>query len=302
MNRIHGLRFLSGILALVLMGGCGGKPGAANGTETAFSVPDFQDASFHGEQAEDYGEIQVDFSMLELGNIGVEAESNSRLKFQIVCGEEKYNYDLPGDGTAEIVPLNMGNGSYTFRLMEEAGESKYACTWTETREVQMKDEFQPYLRPSQMVNYGEQSQCVQQAKSLVAQAASDVDAAGAIYDYLTKNIQYDNEKAASVKSGYLPDPDETLKSGKGICLDYASLAAAMMRSVGIPCKLITGYVGDDQIYHAWNCVYLQNQGWISVEIKADANTWNRIDTTFAAGGMPAGQITDDSEYTTRYTY
>ena len=42
-----------GILALVLMGGCGGKPGAANGTETAFSVPDFQDASFHGEQAED---------------------------------------------------------------------------------------------------------------------------------------------------------------------------------------------------------------------------------------------------------
>ena len=85
-------------------------------------------------------------------------------------------------------------------------------------------------------------------------------------------------------------------------MDYASLAAAMMRSVGIPCKLLTGYVGDDQIYHAWNCIYLRNRGWIAVEIKANASTWNRIDTTFAAGGMPAGQITDASEYTTRYTY
>ena len=302
MNRIHGLRFLSGILALVLLGGCGEKPGTNDGVKTAFAIPAFQGASFHAEQAEDYGGIQVDFSMLEQGSVGVEAESDSRLKFQVVRGEGKYNYDLPGDGTAEIFPLNMGDGSYTFRLMEEAGESKYACIWTETREVHMTDEFQPYLRPNQMVNYREQSQCVQKARALADGAASDVDAAGAIYDYLTENIQYDNKEAATVKSGYLPNPDETLKTGKGICLDYASLAAAMMRSVGIPCKLLTGYVGDDQIYHAWNCIYLRNRGWIAVEIKANANTWNRIDTTFAAGGMPAGQITDDSEYTTRYTY
>ena len=29
-------------------------------------------------------------------------------------------------------------------------------------------------------------------------------------------MKYDREKAASVKSGYLPDPDETLRTGKGI--------------------------------------------------------------------------------------
>ena len=39
------------------------------------------------------------------------------------------------------------------------------------------------------------------------------------------NISYDEEKARTVESGYLPDVDETLESGKGICFDYAALNA-----------------------------------------------------------------------------
>ena len=87
----------------------------------------------------------------------------------------------------------------------------------------------------------------------------------------------------------------------GICFDYASLAAAMLRSLGIPCKLITGYVGEST-YHAWNSFYLENEGWITAEIRVSANHWQRVDITFAAGGMPAGQITGSTEYTTRDTY
>lgn len=118
---------------------------------------------------------------------------------------------------------------------------------------------------------------------------------------MVKNIQYDTEKAATVQNGYLPSPDETLRTGKGICFDYASLAAAMLRSEGIPCKLITGYVGEET-YHAWNSFYLESEGWITVEIRAKADEWQRVDITFAAGGMPAGEIQNDSEYTTRFTY
>ena len=88
-------------------------------------------------------------------------------------------------------------------------------------------------------------------KELAASCTTDADIAAAVYDYMVKNIQYDTKKAASVQNGYLPSPDETLKTGKGICFDYASLAAAMLRSEGIPCKLITGYVGEET-YHAWN--------------------------------------------------
>ena len=75
----------------------------------------------------------------------------------------------------------------------------------------------------------------------------------------------------------------TLASGTGICFDYASLGAAMLRSLGIPCQVITGYVSPDDVYHAWNMVYIDGE-WISVEISIKPNSWTRVDLTFAASG------------------
>lgn len=298
------MRLLSLILVLAALCGCGQKPAAQTGGEaggTVYEIPAFQDAAFHADVATDYGTIQVDESMLAQGVVSASAKSDRRLKFQVISGEMKYNYDLPSDGTPAVFPLNMGDGNYTFRLMEEVADTKYACVWSEDQTVAMTDEFQPYLRPNQMVSYSESSQCVQKARELAADCGTDADVASAIYSYLVDHIQYDNDKANTVENGYLPDPDETLKSGKGICFDYASLAAAMFRSLGIPCKLITGYVGEET-YHAWNSIYLKNQGWITVELKVQADTWQRVDITFASGGMPENTISEDMQYTTRFTY
>lgn len=305
LKRLWSFRCAAVVLALLLtLSGCGDQsPAAASAPDGAsrYVIPAFQDACFHPELAEDYGLVKLDTSALEEGVVAVSAQSDNRLKFQIVHGEGKYNYDLPKDGQAAVFPLNMGDGSYTFRLMEQVGESKYACTWSECREVAMKDDFQPFLRPSQMVDYNTESMCVIKASQLAADCEKDIDVASAIYDYLVKNIRYDHEKATAVQPGYLPSPDETLQTGKGICFDYAALAAAMMRSLGIPCKLITGYVGDE-IYHAWNSFYIHDQGWVTVEIKAPANQWKRVDITFAAGGLDPKELDDDSRYTARYTY
>lgn len=74
------------------------------------------------------------------------------------------------------------------------------------------------------------------------------------------DITYDNEKAATVSGNYLPDIDETLSTKKGICFDYASLTAAMLRSIGIPAKLAIGYSAS--VRHAWIDVYIQSvAGW-----------------------------------------
>ena len=71
------------------------------------------------------------------------------------------------------------------------------------------------------------------ANQLGEQASSETDAVARIYEYIKENIVYDYDKAAGDVTGYVPDPDQTLSSGKGICFDYASLAAAMLRSQGI---------------------------------------------------------------------
>ena len=123
-----------------------------------------------------------------------------------------------------------------------------------------------------------------------------------IYQWVVDNITYDHDKAAQLASatGYVPDPDATLAAGTGICFDYASLGAAMLRSLGIPCQVITGYVSPDDVYHAWNMVYIDGE-WISVEISIKPNSWTRVDLTFAASGA-ASTIGDGTSYTDRYTY
>ena len=174
------IQLLAAALALILLlCGCAARGTASNDAKPAagdvtdsnaapYEVPAFRDSVFNEEEATAFGSGEIDLSQLEGGVIGVKAQSDTRLKMQIVCGEDKYNYDLPNDGTATFFPLNMGNGTYTFRLMEQVGDSKYACIGSEDRDVTLKDEFQPYLRPNQMVNYNKSSDCIRKVKELAA--------------------------------------------------------------------------------------------------------------------------------------
>ena len=122
------IQLLAAALALILLlCGCAARGTASNDAKPAagdvtdsnaapYEVPAFRDSVFNEDEATAFGSGEIDLSQLEGGIIGVKAHSDTRLKMQIVCGEDKYNYDLPNDGTATFFPLNMGNGTYTFRL------------------------------------------------------------------------------------------------------------------------------------------------------------------------------------------
>ena len=116
------------------------------------------------------------------------------------------------------------------------------------------------------------------------------------------HVSYDKAKAESVTSGYLPDVDETLETGKGICFDYAVLTAAMLRSQNIPTRLEIGYSGD--VYHAWISVYTPETGWIDDLIEFRGDGWTRMDPTFASSNDNNKKILkyigDGSNYTTQY--
>ncbi|MCL2889258.1 MAG: transglutaminase-like domain-containing protein, partial [Eggerthellaceae bacterium] len=133
-------------------------------------------------------------------------------------------------------------------------------------------------------------------------AQNQGDVVAAVYNWIAGNISYDYDKAAAVvhATDYIPSPDETLRSRKGICFDFSSLAAAMLRSQGIPCIVMTGDVSPDNIYHAWNMVYIDGT-WKTAYFTIDAHTWKLIDTTFASGGSN-NYIGDGTEYSTRYNY
>lgn len=68
--------------------------------------------------------------------------------------------------------------------------------------------------------------------------------------------------------------DDTLKTKKGICFDYAALMTAMLRSSGIPTRLDIGYATN--IYHACISTYLDEQGWVDNVIKFDGKNWTMM--------------------------
>lgn len=267
-----------------------------------FVRPELMLSSYNSDAATSDKGASIDVSQAHLGYVSASATADSRLKLVIEKdGYEKYAYDMPQDGKPIICPINMGDGTYTISAMQEGAEKdKYVPLHTVDITVSLESEFEPFIRPSFFCMYDANSQAVQMANELTAHAENQGDVVKEIYNWVTANIDYDMAKAESVKTGYVPDPDLTLESGMGICFDYSSLVAAMLRSQGIPCKIVTGYVSSDNIYHAWNMIYIEGS-WVTTEIDVQAKTWTRIDTTFAAGG-DTRFVGDGSAYTDRYTY
>ena len=121
---------------------------------------------------------------------------------------------------------------------------------------------------------------------------------------MVQNLTYDKQLAATVQSGYLPVLDTVLEKKSGICFDYAALMTGMLRSQGIPSKLVVGYAGE--IYHAWINVYIEGVGWVDKVIYFDGENWTLMDPTFTSSGKRSKPIldyvTNPSNYQQKYAY
>lgn len=247
---------------------------------------------------------EVDYSHSEDGYIMVRyfGQTDSRLKVLLKGPSTTYNYNLP-QGQWTVFPLSDGEGSYQAGVYRNTGGTKYATVMTVQFEVTLTDEFTPFLRPNQYVNYLEAPDTMALVSQLCAGLTHPLDKVAAVYDYVVGHLTYDDEKAATVKSGYLPVLDEVLREKKGICFDYAALMAAMLRSQDVPCKLVVGYAGN--IYHAWISVWTEENGWIDGIIFFDGHIWKRMDPTFASSAAGDAEIMDFIEhgtYTVKYLY
>ena len=250
------------------------------------------------------GGSAIDASNAKDGYVMVKQSGvTARLKVQIVKDDKKYNYDLNNAGNYEAFPLQMGSGTYKIRIMQNKEGNKYFEIFSATIDVTL-DNFAPYLAPSQYVNYNAGSKVVRKSFDLCSGASTELEKLEIIYSWIIQNISYDTNKAETVQTGYLPNPDAILDAKTGICFDYAAVMAAMLRAQGIPAKLVIGTVSAADLNHAWNEVYLQGQGWVTVRIYFEGSKWERMDPTFAASGNANIEqyIGDGSNYTTLRVY
>lgn len=267
-------------------------------------VPKIKTGSFTGAKVLSNDIACIDLTSADMGVVRVTYSGEcQKVKVRITKGEAVYDYDL--DPTGTVFPLQSGSGTYNIKVLENVSGKTYAVALDEDFSADIKSEFSPYLVPSQYINYSQSDECVYKAAELCAGKSGTVEKAAAMFGYITSNVKYDKELAASVKSGYVPDPDKTLESGKGICFDYASLFASMCRSQGIPAKLVMGYVRGN-VYHSWNEIYTEDSGWVTVDIFLSGNKWELLDPTFYASASDkasvAEYIGDGSDYSAIYYY
>ena len=273
--------------------------------EAPAAIPDILEPVASGISQKSGGGALIDYSNVSDGYVMVKYDGGGtqRLKVQVKGPSTTYTYNL-SQSKWEVFPLSDGNGDYKVSAFENVSGDQYAMLTSLSLSVVLSDEFAPFLRPNQYVDYGAASNAVEIAARITNGMTDPLEKVGAVYDYVVKNLSYDAQKAASVQSGYLPVLDKVLETKKGICFDYAALMTGMLRSQAVPCKLVVGFA--DNAYHAWISVWTEQSGWIDGVIFFDGSRWQRMDPTFASAAGQSAEIMkyigDGSHYTSKYLY
>lgn len=237
--------------------------------------------------------LSIDVFSLQAGTVTIGYDirsSKKRHKLMIVKEDKVYTYDLDPMRTSETFPLQSGGGTYEITLAEHKSGTTYRKLGTTSIDLPDSDADQVFLGSVQNVNWKESQKATALAAKLTATLKTDEDKAQAIHDYVMANIVYE-DKATRV--AYLPSVDDTLISGKGMCYDYASLMAVMLRSIGIPTKLVMGSTTYVTEYHAWNEIYL-NGKWVIVD--------STVDAAYKQAGKSIPFAKEASKYTVQKVY
>lgn len=270
--------FIAVLILCLSLSGCGSS-GNSSTEPPSYSPLKVLIPESPGKKTIGYSPLILDISNIDQGYLTARSESeDQKMNVQLTAEDGViYSYFInPGENA--VIPFTNGSGTYQVCCYQQISSSQYAALFADTLNVKLDNEFLPFLYPNQYVNFSPDSQASKLALSIVPEDTSDINALQALYDYVVKNVTYDYDLAENVNTGYLPDVDRTLKTGKGICFDYASLMTAMLRSRDIPCKLQIGYAGS--VKHAWIDVYIRSRGWVDKAIEFSGESWSRLDPTF----------------------
>lgn len=220
------------------------------------------------------GELAIDASTLNDGYFGVAFLADTRLKVMVEKDDFVRAYDMSNDGTSAVYPITKGSGTYQISVWQNTTGDNYINVASGTFEATITDDLLPYLRPSYLCDYSIEDDLILQA-SILAEGKDTESSIRAITGWISKEITYDHALAESAPKGYIANPQTTYITRKGICIDYATLTAAMLRSQGVPTKIITGYVYPSGILHAWNEVWTGRE-WIEIDtiglLESEAHT------------------------------
>lgn len=143
------------------------------------------------------------------------------------------------------------------------------------------------------------------AEEVTKECGTDKEKIEAVHRWVSYHISYDSDALYYMETGSNGNggsdhiacpytPYSVLQNRYSVCMGYAALAEAMLRSLGIPCARISGYANGDfygeRLGHAWNMAYDKDAGeWIYFDPTWDSK--GRVESNYFNSGT-GGSSTD----------
>lgn len=160
------------------------------------------------------------------------------------------------------------------------------------------------LLPNPSVDFENASKAVAKAAELTKNCKTDTEKITAIFNWVATNIKYDYD--ADTGASQHRSLDDILDSKTGICVNYAELMAGMLRSQGVPCKVISGkvYSNGKWANHAWVAISPDTKGLDIQRLGAghELDGWIRLDPTWGGTSSGRAKAAIDKNHKTTYTY
>jgi hypothetical protein len=212
--------------------------------------------------------------------------------------EVTYSYNESEEWNGYALPF--GPGRYEVSLLANDGKSDlYDEQHTLQFETSYFNEEEPFKYRNTYSYYEEDSSLTDKAFELTNDVIfrkltlTDKEKAKLIISYVYKTIQPDLETLRSLDAGEsvedLPSPADTYSNKNGICKDRSALAASMLKSLGIPTKIVFGDVkiteptGTRTAYHSWIEAYYDGE-------------WHMFDPSYSKSKIKGNEIPKQITY------
>ena len=193
---------------------------------------------------------------------------------------ESYGNDIIAVNTPVLLPVQeqytaVGNASVASTEQLASAGIAYP-EWVTSRYLQLPDNLPGRVK--------------QLALNITANMTTPYSQALAIQGYL-RGLKYNREARSPSSRGDETDAFLFIQK-EGVCTDFATAMAVLLRSLGVPSRLATGYLPGEydnsssgylvrgKDYHAWPEVYFPGYGWIEFEPTPSS----AIDTAITIGG------------------
>lgn len=204
-------------------------------------------------------------------------------------GKCRWHYDTGNKGKCKIkVPLTYGNREYTISVTsamknESTGLGRASKKAELTVNLTNVSNTGAFLLSTGEVIFDADKMFIKKATELSQGCKNDFEKVAKIYDWLTNYLRYKDTEYTALGI-YKCDLDKLYLRGTGVCYDYAVILAAMLRSQGIPSRVVFGkyanYMPEEG--HVWNEVYIQSSGSIKTDkMHITGNKWCRLDPTMS---------------------